>query len=281
MSQRIPIYIPTFISDQNYNPSRVLPHIYFYNGLIDCQTYYIESGSLTTAGTSYAQTAFPYFDNYNVVTGSYPTSDSLSLLFFNENASYGQTPTNTLYSTYWSQYVELLYNPRTRLLNASAIIPLADYFQMELNDIVEWRGNYYHLRAINDYNLSNGECSIQLLGPVIGDVVANQIPGIACNFDYTLSTAPPDFITITLTDAGANSGPTYDVYTSPDGVNFTFLQNVTLSNVGDSVVLLFPESAVVCKLVNINSSCSNSIVHVIPGSLAGDFSFDFSQLDFN
>ena len=192
MSQRIPIYIPTFISDQTYNPSRVLPHIYFYNGLIDCQTYYIESGSLTTAGTSYAQNAFPYFDNYNVVTGSYPTSDSLSLLFFNENASYGQTPIDTLYSTYWSQYVDLLYNPRTRLLNASAIIPLADYFKMELNDIVEWRGNYYHLRAINDYNLSNGECSIQLLGPVIGDVISNILPIYDCNFDFSVTTTTCD-----------------------------------------------------------------------------------------
>ena len=53
MSQRIPIFIPTFISDQTYNPTRVLPHIYFYNGLLDCQKYYIESGSLTTAGVSY------------------------------------------------------------------------------------------------------------------------------------------------------------------------------------------------------------------------------------
>jgi len=86
MSQRIPINIPTFISDQTYNPTRVLPHIYFYNGLLDCQKYYIESGSLTNSGLSIEQTAFPYFDNYNVVTGSFPTSDSLSLLFYNENA---------------------------------------------------------------------------------------------------------------------------------------------------------------------------------------------------
>ena len=281
MSQIIPIYIPTFISDQTYNPGRVLPHLYFYNGMVDCQKYYIESGSLTTAGVSYEQNAFPYFDNYNVVTGSFPTVDSNSLLFNNEAAAYGEVPTENLYTTYWSQYIELLYNPRTRLFNASAIIPLADYFKMELNDIVEWRGNYYHLRSINDYNLSNGECTIQLLGPVIGDVVANQIPGIACNFDYSLSTAPPDYITITLTDDGANSGPTYAVYSSPDGVNFTFLQNATLTNVGDTAVVLFPENGVVCKLVNINASCSNSVVHVIPGSLAGDFNFDFSQLDFN
>jgi hypothetical protein len=60
-----------------------------------------------------------------------------------------------------------LYNPRTRLINAAAIIPIADYFNMELNDIVSFRGNMYHLRAINDFNLTTGECSIQLLGPIL------------------------------------------------------------------------------------------------------------------
>ena len=168
MSQIIPIYIPTYISDQNYNPSRVLPRLLFYNGMVDSQEWYIESGSTTAGGTGFAQNAFPYFDNYNVVAGSFPTTDSKSLLFFNEPAVYGETPIESLYTNYWETYVELLYNPRTRLLNASAIIPLADYFKMELNDIVEFRGNYYHLRAINDYNLKNGECQLQLLGPILG-----------------------------------------------------------------------------------------------------------------
>ena len=176
MSQIIPIYIPTFISDQNYNPSRVLPHIYFYNGLIDCQTYYIESGSLTTSGVTYAQTKFPYFDNYNVVSGSFPTTNSDSLLFNNEAASYGQIPTQNLYTEYWETYVSLLYNPKTRLLTCEAIIPLADYFQIELNDVVNFRGNYYHLRAINDYSLKTGECSLQLLGPIISDTLSDIDP---------------------------------------------------------------------------------------------------------
>jgi hypothetical protein len=76
MPQIIPIYIPTYISDQNYNPSRVLPRLFYYNGLIDCETYYIESGSLTQSGMVIAQSKFPYFDNYNVVTGSFPTAGS-------------------------------------------------------------------------------------------------------------------------------------------------------------------------------------------------------------
>jgi hypothetical protein len=176
MSQIIPIYIPTFIGDQNYNPTRVLPHIYFYNGLIDCETYWIESGSATFGGVTIQQNAFPYFDNYNVVSGSFPTTDSLSLLFNNEGASYGEVPTNNLYTTYWERYVSLLYNPYTRLLTCEAIIPLADYVKMELNDVVNFRGNYYHLRAINDYSLKTGECSLQLLGPIIADTISDAQP---------------------------------------------------------------------------------------------------------
>lgn len=173
MSQIIPIFIPTYISSADYAPARVLPRLFFYNGLIDCETYFIESGSLTQYGIAKAESAFPYFDNYNVVTGSFPSEGSRTLLFNNEAASYGAAPTASLYTEYWSDYISLLYNPRTRLLNCSAIIPLADYVKMELNDIVNFRGNYYHLRAINDYSLKDGTCSLQLLGPIIEDALDN------------------------------------------------------------------------------------------------------------
>lgn len=162
-TQRIPLYIPTYINSAEYAPARVQPRILFYNGQVDCETFYVvnESNSLQSVNQ------FPYFDNYNVVSGSFPTTNSDSLLFNNEAAVYGEIPTDSLYTKYWQEYVNLLYNPRTRVMNAAAIIPLADYFDMELNDIVNFRGNDYHLRAINDYNLSTGECNIQLLGPIL------------------------------------------------------------------------------------------------------------------
>lgn len=165
MAQIIPIYIPTYISSVNYDPARVQPRLLYYNGQVGCEPFYINDG-----GSSFQSTTFPYFDNYSSPpnTGlTFPTTGSKSLLFNNEQPVYGTAPTASLYSTYWSNYVNLLYNPRTRLLNASAIIPLADYFDMELNDIVSFRGNDYHLRAINDYNLATGECNIQLLGPIL------------------------------------------------------------------------------------------------------------------
>jgi hypothetical protein len=166
MAQKQKIYIPTYISSINYDPARVQPRIMFYNGVKECEQYWIQSGS-----SQYSLDQFPYFDNYS---GNVTTTSSLSLLFNNETAPYGDIPNESLYTTYWESYVNLLYNPRTRIVNAEAIIPLADYFKMELNDIVEFRGNNYHLRAINDYNLTTGECNIQLLGPILeGSLVIN------------------------------------------------------------------------------------------------------------
>jgi hypothetical protein len=233
MSQIIPIYIPTFISDQNYNPTRVLPHVYFYNGLIDCEGYWIESGSAAFGGVTYQQNVFPYFDNYNVVSGSFPTIDSDSLLFNNEAASYGEVPTGSLYSNYWQKYISLLYNPRTRLVNCSAIIPLADYFTMELNDIVNFRGNYYHLRAINDYSLKDGTCNLQLLGPIISDTFSSIFPE-----PEPLPTGSGNFATASINLNELNSGSVFIdgniiVSGSPYYFSGNFTQYVTGGVVAD------------------------------------------------
>jgi len=162
------IYIPTYIGSVTYAPARVQPRLLFYNGKKECEEYYIASGSeVSQLGE------FPYFDNYS---GAQTTTGSLSLLFFNETAAYGDAPTASLYTQYWEDYITLLYNPRTRLLNMSAVIPLADYFLMELNDLVQFRGNTYHLRALNNYNLATGEVDVQLLGPVNETVFGANTP---------------------------------------------------------------------------------------------------------
>jgi hypothetical protein len=208
MSQVIPLYLPTYISSIDYQPARVLPRLLFYNGQVDCQSWYVEGflNSTTSSVYGYEQNTFPYFDNYNVVSGSFPTTDSLSLLFNNESSPYGAIPTANLYTDYWETYIQLLYNPYTRLLNCSAIIPLADYFQMNLNDVVEFRGNYYHLRAINDYNLQNGECSLQLLGPIIPDSITGIL--FPCTFDFNVSISTTTTTTTAAPTTTTTAGPT-------------------------------------------------------------------------
>lgn len=204
------LYIPTFISDERFNPARVQPRLFYYNGKIEAPEYKVDAW-VSDSGLSrftYTKDEIPYFDHYNVVTGSLPSSNSNSLLFFNEEAVYGVQPSNTLFSEYWETYIELLYNPVTRLINAEAVIPLAEYFELELNDIIEWRGNYYHLRAVNDYSFTTGECSIQLLGPIIEDALD---PTLGNCIEYsiinlTLFDEPYDYIDC---DGNAQSGTAF------------------------------------------------------------------------
>ena len=194
----LPVWIPYYISDDKYEPAKVLPRIMFYNGLRNAPPYWIQGYYDSTKATvqSNKQTQYPYFDNYS--TGSlngtaslFPQANSVSLLYNNEQAVWGTTPSSSLVSEYWDTYLELLYNPRTRLVDASAVIGLADYFELELNDIAEFRGNYYHLRAINDYNLTTGEANIQMLGPIISDTISSILSGSwaptsdPCAFTYT------------------------------------------------------------------------------------------------
>ena len=221
------IFIPALISSVTYQPVRTLPHVYFYNGLKDCEQYFIQhyAGNSTNVSSS-AQTKFPYVDYYD---GLEPGLNSNSLLFFNETPPYGVTPTGSLYTEYWETYVSLLYNPRTRLFKASAIIPLADYFQMELNDIVQWRGNYYHLRAINDYNLKDGTCQLELLGPIIRDIAATDT--FDCTFDFSSSfegSITTTTTTTTTTSTTTTAAPTTTT-TTTGGPTTTTTSTTTLA----------------------------------------------------
>jgi hypothetical protein len=85
---------------------------------------------------------------------------------------------------------------------------------------------------------------------------------------------------ITLTDKGINAGPVFSVYTSPDCNTYTLNGDITLASVGAYVDITIPNTTQCIRLVS-NGTCSNSVIHTVPGALSGDFSFDFSQLDFN
>lgn len=264
MSQIIPIYIPTFISDATYAPARVLPHVYFFNGTLQCEQYYIQDEN----GAPRAQNAFPYFDNYNVVSGSFPSKKSRSLLFNNEAPSYGTIPNQNLYTEYWETYVNLLYNPYTRLLTCEAIIPLADYFKMELNDVVNFRGNYYHLRAINDYSLKTGECQLQLLGPIIPNTIsdAGELPppeaSSSISWSYTESSQNGTFIvydnesaiaTLTANGTGSASVLQYNYVTA------------SLTPVG------YPSSGSVTMSLNVNGGTTISTTAYTNTTLTASF----------
>jgi hypothetical protein len=172
------MFLPTFISNADFQSARVRPRLFFYNGLVETTPYNVGGRNNLDGNSSsiIAETEYPYVDHYTTGSTStyFPDDTSESALFFNEQPVYGVTPTKSLFTEYWSKYIALLYDPKTRLITASAVLPFADYIKLELNEIIVWRGNHYHLRAVNKYNLTNGECSVELLGPIIDDALDNQ-----------------------------------------------------------------------------------------------------------
>jgi hypothetical protein len=68
--------------------------------------------------------------------------------------------------------------------------------------------------------------------------------------------------TITLTDKGVNSGPTYTLSYSSDCVEYTSSVNVTLSSISSSVVVNVPENTQCIKLTSIGD-CTNEVIQNI------------------
>jgi hypothetical protein len=248
------IYIPTFISSVNYSAARVLPRVFFFNGTKACEPYYLQGYGVTNNVTSSVLTKFPYFDHYS---GNNPDGNSFSLLFNNETPVYGSIPNESLYSRYWEKYVQILYNPRTRLVNTSAIIPLADYFKMNLNDKVTFRGNLYYLRAINDYNLSNGECNIQLLGPILKDTIP-----------------PPPIGTTTTTTFGPTTTTTGGPTTTTTSTSTTTLRPTTTTT---STTTLAPVSASISYVCNPGLGTATVTISGFTGG-SGDFQINNTLL---
>ena len=166
------LYIPTFIANENFDPAVINPRMFFYNGKKSISPGYWFGGWLTSSGNSSANsiyTEFPYFDHYSSGSSQLPDTTSESLLFFNEGTAYGSLPSDTLYTTYWDKYIQMLYNPKTRFIECEANLPFNLFINLKLNDIILFKGSHFHLRAINDYNLKTGDCKLQLLGPIIKD----------------------------------------------------------------------------------------------------------------
>jgi hypothetical protein len=171
------LYIPTFIANENFQPAIINPRVFFYNGKRNISPDFKILGleANLVQATVDEHSAFPYFDHYSAADANTgPTSNSESLLFFNEGTAYGSLPSETLYTKYWQTYIELLYNPKTRFIECEANLPFALYVDLKLNDVVLFKGSHYHLRAINNYNLKTGDCNLQLLGPIIKDSLDNQ-----------------------------------------------------------------------------------------------------------
>ena len=87
----------------------------------------------------------------------------------------GLENTNSLYNSFYSSYVEKVFNPSTRLFKAKAMLPLSILLRYKLNDVFRINGLDYNINQLKT-NLLTGKSDIELVSGNFAEEVAPDAP---------------------------------------------------------------------------------------------------------
>jgi len=87
----------------------------------------------------------------------------------------GLENTNSLYNSFYSSYVEKVFNPSTRLFKSKATLPLSILLRYKLNDVFRINGLDYNINQLKT-NLLTGKSDIELVSGNFTEEVAPDAP---------------------------------------------------------------------------------------------------------
>lgn len=173
------MYAP--IIDDKLEPVNPAPHI-FYNLSVNHPEYpigYINDVGVKELLNTKINTAFHSVDaaepQYNLTFGSE----------FNEWNNIASE--NTLYSNHYKDYVESIFNIKRRNFKYSAVLPLRILLQLQLNDILEIKGNYYRIDNFN-LNLLTRDVQLNLINAFDVTIGGFNADVSSLTADYTAQT---------------------------------------------------------------------------------------------
>jgi len=150
---------------------------------------------------------------------------SYNLVFGIENNEWNnEASENTLYSNYYKQYIESIFNIKRRSFAFKAILPLRILLKLKLNDILEIKNNYYRIDNYN-LNLLSREISLNLI---------NSFDTVINGFTSSLSELYADYRAQVQTVSVTNMGnPSFNDYGATwlnityegNNVYYTFTEN--------------------------------------------------------
>ena len=106
------------------------------------------------------------FARYNRPRNNNPSEITQSLLWGAENDYYlGTRMFNSLFANFWSNYLQRLFNPNTRLVEFKAILPIDFMLNYQLNDKIKIGSFVYFINDIKT-DLTTGESSLSLIPDV-------------------------------------------------------------------------------------------------------------------
>ena len=125
------------------------------------------------------QFAYPLISSYS----EFPTTEnSYSLAFGLETTIQGDMATKTMFTQYWQKYLSRLFSSRSRVVYFSAILPVGEWLNLQMNDTIAVSGNYYKIQQI-EYDMLNERASLQLISYPDVDILRIASNGITPSWE--------------------------------------------------------------------------------------------------
>jgi hypothetical protein len=125
------------------------------------------------------QFAYPLISSYS----EFPTTEnSFSLAFGLETTIQGDMATKTMFTQYWQKYLSRLFSSRSRVVYFSAILPVGEWLNLQMNDTIAVSGNYYKIQQI-EYDMLNERASLQLISYPDVDILRIASDGITPSWE--------------------------------------------------------------------------------------------------
>jgi hypothetical protein len=142
--------IPVFM-DQDAKPVQQDYTMFYYGGKQSISDPYYFDNTI--------QYVLPLMTPYS----AYPTlSTSYSNAFGIELSLRGDAPVNTMYMMYWNQYLSRMYSTQSRVVKMTAILPVGEWLNLELNDTIAISSNYYKVQSIQ-YDMLTEQANLELI----------------------------------------------------------------------------------------------------------------------
>ena len=153
----------------DYKPYIPKPVLFYYNGRIN-DTLYLNNGVTSTL-----------YNDFNIFSNALDISGvKYSLTWHPENdVKAPNLPlTNNLYSLYYQNYLQNIFNPKCRLVRVKAYFPLSLITKLKLNDRVIIRDKRYIINEIKS-DITSGQVDLSLLNDfrsMVNNVVTPIVP---------------------------------------------------------------------------------------------------------
>ena len=216
-----------------------LPRLYHYNGLQSNPIPWYLYNGLSGSGSGLAQNSYPLISPYS----SWPPDlfSTVNLNFLSKEQPWSSASTligNTaqdLYTVYWDEYIDWLYDPYNRKVALTLRLDPADVAELSFNDRIWIKDTWYFVQKIADYIL--GQTALVRVDLVKVPPVA--IPG-PIPLAATGGTAGTTCRTISLCNNNVASIEGQGTYTYVDCDNNIASVTLTDSSCAAPICMLFP-----------------------------------------